>query len=494
MNIRQKLLSLLEKYLMKPFRLNPNIAHFARLVVLLFMAPVLVGCATGSAAQADPTPIPTPIVPEKPTYTVQRGVVSNVLELRGRVSPVQQQDLYFRTSGAVNTVNVKRGDVVKEGDVLAYLGERESLESALADAELEVLRAEKELNKLASEADLNSAEAHLAMLEAKQELIKAEKNRVNKNYRRGSDTSIAAARAEYLMAENFASQAEGEYLSMTNLPESDYNRINALSAMASAKRQRDLARANLTYLESSPTEEEILQADVELAIARAEAAAAEREYERLKDGPDPFEVKLAEAALEKAKASQRKALASLENLEIAAPFDGEILNVTISAGSQVNAFQNVISMADPNSLEVTCLPTNEELAQLSVGQTALVRLASQPGSDLPGEVRQMPYTGTSTSTSTSPDQSRDTSVRVSVGEGDAELSLGELATVIIQLEERQDTLWLPPAALRVFQGRDFVLVQDGEVQRRVDVSIGLRTKDRFEILEGLVEGQIVLGQ
>jgi HlyD family secretion protein len=471
---------------------NPTLARIAGLIGFLALLPLLAACATGSAAQTEPTPIPTPIVPEKPTYTVQRGTVSNVLELRGRVSPVQQQDLFFRTTGAVNSVNVKRGDTVKARDVLAYLGEREALESALADAELEVLRAEKELNNLLAEADLKSAEAHLAMLEARQELIKAEKNRVNKNYRRGSDTSIAAARAEYLMAENFVEQAEGEYLSMTNLPESDYNRINALSALASAKRQRDLARGNLTYLESSPTEEEILQAEVELAIARAEAEAAEREYERLKNGPDPFEVKLAEAALEKAKASQKKAMASLENLEIAAPFDGEILNVTISAGSQVNAFQNVISMADPSTLEVTSLPTAEELTQLSVGQAALVRLASHPGTDLPGEVRQMPYTGSTTSTST--EQSRDTSVRISLDDSTVEMNLGELATVIIQLEERQDVLWLPPAALRVFQGRDFVLVQDGDVQRRVDVRIGLRTRDRVEIQEGLAEGQVVLGQ
>jgi HlyD family secretion protein len=478
--------------MMKSFHIHPSVALLLKLIALMMLLPLLAGCATGSAAQADPTPIPTPIVPEKPTYTVQRGIVSNVLELRGRVSPVQQQDLFFRTNGHVNTVIVKRGDLVKAGDVLAYLGERESLESALADAELEVLRAEKELNNLLAEADLKSAEAHLEMLEAQADLVKAEKNRINKNYRRGSDTSIAAAKVEYLMAENSVKETEDIYLGLTDRPETDITRINALSALASAKRQRDLARANLNYLESSPGEEEILQAEVELAIARAKAEAAEREYERLKDGPDPFEVRLAEAALEKARASQKKALASLENLEIVAPFDGEILNVTISAGSQVNAFQNVITIANPNELEVTCLPTAAELAQLSVGQAALVRLASQPGVDRPAEVRQMPYTGTGASATD--EQNNDASVRISLVDGSADLSLGELATVIIQLEERENALWLPPAALRVFQGRDFVLVQDGEVQRRVDVRIGLRTTERVEILEGLDEAQIVLGQ
>lgn len=472
--------------------MNPNASLLVRLVIMLALLPLLASCTSGNAAQPDPTPIPTPVVPEKPTYTVQRGTVSNILELRGRVAPVQQLDLSFATDGRVSAVNVRRGDLVKAGDVLAYLGERETLESNLADADLEVLRAEKELNTLLAEADLKSAEAHLDLLEAQKDLVKAEKNRINKNYRRGSDTSIAAAKVEYLMAENMVKETEEIYLGLTDRPETDINRINALSAWASARRHRDLAKANLTYLESSPGEEEILQAEVELAIARAKAEAAEREYERLKDGPDPFEVRLAEASLEKARASQRKALASLENLEIVAPFDGEILNVTISAGSQATAFQNVITIANPDLLEIVCLPTAAELAQLSVGQAANVRMANQPGVDRPAEVRQMPYTGTDTSTSGN--TSNDASVRISLLEGSTGLSLGELATVIIQLEERQDVLWLPPAALRVFQGRDFVLIQDGEVQRRVDVRVGLRTTERVEILEGLEEGQVVLGQ
>jgi len=37
-----------------------------------------------------------------------------------------------------------------------------------------------------------------------------------------------------------------------------------------------------------------------------------------------------------------------------------------------------------------------------------------------------------------------------------------------------------------------VVVQDGEVQRRVDVTTGIESTDRVEIEEGLSEGQIVI--
>ena len=79
-------------------------------------------------------------------------------------------------------------------------------------------------------------------------------------------------------------------------------------------------------------------------------------------------------------------------------------------------------------------------------------------------------------------------------EQDVELTLGELAEVTITLEEKAGVLWLPPAAIRRFQGRRFVVVQDGVAQRRVDVLIGIESEDRVEILEGLEEGQVVIGE
>jgi multidrug efflux pump subunit AcrA (membrane-fusion protein) len=62
------------------------------------------------------------------------------------------------------------------------------------------------------------------------------------------------------------------------------------------------------------------------------------------------------------------------------------------------------------------------------------------------------------------------------------------------LEQNDNVLWLPPAAIRTFEGRKFVVVQDGSVQTRVDVKVGIEGDDRSEILDGLTEGQTVLGQ
>jgi hypothetical protein len=104
----------------------------------------------------------------------------------------------------------------------------------------------------------------------------------------------------------------------------------------------------------------------------------------------------------------------------------------------------------------------------------------------------VPYTAGTTSESQ--DQTEDRSVRVELEDAGVSLKLNEAATVMIQLEQRQDVLWLPPGALRTFQGRDFVFIEEGGVQRRVDVQLGLRSAERVEVLEGLREGQVVIGQ
>jgi hypothetical protein len=128
------------------------------------------------------------------------------------------------------------------------------------------------------------------------------------------------------------------------------------------------------------------------------------------------------------------------------------------------------------------------LADISVGQLATVRLASRPAQELPATVRQAPMLAASTS-----GQPTDQTVRVTLTDPGTALTLGEAATVTIKLEERADTLWIAPAALRTFQGRDFVIILDGEVQRRVDVRLGLKSPDRIEILEGLSAGQVAIG-
>jgi hypothetical protein len=88
----------------------------------------------------------------------------------------------------------------------------------------------------------------------------------------------------------------------------------------------------------------------------------------------------------------------------------------------------------------------------------------------------------------------DTAFHISYDAKDLQLDVGDLAEIVLTLSRKEDVLWLPPQAVRAFEGRRFVVLKDGDRQRRQDVKVGIVSTDRIEIVDGLKEGNIVVGQ
>jgi hypothetical protein len=131
------------------------------------------------------------------------------------------------------------------------------------------------------------------------------------------------------------------------------------------------------------------------------------------------------------------------------------------------------------------------LEYLTEGQEAVVALNVNPERTWNGTIRRLPYPYGTGGSGESP-AGVDNSTRISL-EGDVGgLKLGDLVRVTVVLEEKEDVLWLPPGAIRTFEGREFVIIQDGGRQRRVDIDLGIEAQAQVEILMGLEEGQVVV--
>jgi macrolide-specific efflux system membrane fusion protein len=207
-------------------------------------------------------------------------------------------------------------------------------------------------------------------------------------------------------------------------------------------------------------------------------------------------MKLLALELEQAQLDIQDLEDEIASAQLVAPFAGQILSLNITAGDEVEAYSAVGVLADPNALEITAELGSEELSQMALDQEAVITLRNRPGETFSGTVRQLPYPYGGTTV----DTGDDTAVHVTIDDQSAAsaatgMTLGELATVSIVLQEKENVPWLPPAAIRTYQGRDFVVVQlaDGS-QRRVDVLLGISTDERVEITAGLEEGQIVVGE
>lgn len=444
---------------------------------LLWCVFLLAACRGegGTAVDAPtPTPLPTPIVPEKPTYVVQQGTVVQSLQFTGRVAPVQEQALFFRTDGFVDQIFVSRGDRVEQGDVLAQL-EISSLENQLAQAKIALQTAETRLAQAEQTTadDLAEAQINLQIIE-----LQLQQSQINSN--------MAALTSAQINLENAHQQvADAEYELQKSLDrEWEPEDLRRQYEDALERAQENLAIAQAQYNDALAAsaggsyDRQVLELELELA---------QLQIEKLERGVDP----LLALDVEWARLDVQKIEGQITDAQLIAPFDGEILSLNTQPGNRAEAFQIVMVLVQPDLLEITAELGNDQLSQISVGQTATIILRNRPGDTLTGTVRQLPYAFSGSAGSSVSD---DTRVHIAFDDETVVLALGELATVTIVLEQKEDVLWLPPAAIRTFQGRQFVVIQADDGQQRVDVRLGIESEARVEILEGVEAGQTIIGE
>ncbi len=228
------------------------------------------------------------------------------------------------------------------------------------------------------------------------------------------------------------------------------------------------------------------QANLKIAQLRLELARLQNpptsEVNRINLAIQEQEVELAQIALDEINVSY-------EGLRITSPMDGTVLSVSILEGAIAEANKPIIVVANLDDLVVSAAAGSEDLSQLMIGMTVTV---SAIGQDIPvveGKIRALPYPYGNANT-----ESTDGSVQVALDSSPAQLGyeVGDMVSLSIVLEQKADALWLPLLAVREFEGRYFAIVRDGDVERRVDVKVGIIDADRIEITEGLTEGQVVV--
>ena len=451
-------------------RPNVMIPRTKYLTALLVTLIVMAGC-TGTPSQSEeatPTPIPTPIVPIKPTYQVQRGEVVNSLQFTGRIAPVVEEELFFRTSGYVDAVYVERDEEVQAGDLLAEL-ETSDLKKQLAQAKTDLEATQLSTAQQIAEAEtaLHTAELHLAIIRTED-----------------PDPTVTIARVDLERAQmglEDAQEARQEALDQPWLPDPE-------KVQEAADRQVHEAELSLEVAEAQY--QQALQArlvhNYNLQIQEQEVELARLRLGELEAGVD----------LERAQLTVERLEAQLADAQIVAPFDGLVLSRRLTEGRMVDAYNPVMSVAEPTGLEVSADLTDRQLRDLAEGMPVTIAPVSRPSEEIKGNIRRLPYPygsgGKSTETG-GEDEDQSTRVTLEVTAAEAELELGDLVRVTVVLERKDDVLWLPPQAIRTFEGRKFVVVQEGEAQLRVDVKIGIESEDRVEIEEGLTESQVVIG-
>lgn len=244
----------------------------------------------------------------------------------------------------------------------------------------------------------------------------------------------------------------------------------------------------LAELETGQDEYTLRRAQANLKIAELRLELAQRE------GPQNSEtnrinVAIREQEVELAQIALDEISFSYDGLRITSPIDGTVLSVSILEGATIEADQTVIVVANLDDLVVSAAADPEDLDQLLIGMDVTVRAVGKDIDDAQGKIRALPYPYGNADT-----ESTDGSVQMELVRSPAELGyeVGDVVNASLILEQKDHVLWLPRQAVREFEGRYFVIVRDGDLERRVDVKVGILDEDRIEIVDGLVEGQVVV--
>ena len=403
---------------------------------------------------------------------------SPIVSATGEIVPEQEALLSVSAGGVVEDVLVKEGDAVSAGEVLVQLEGTEQQKAAVSAAALELANAQftlealyKDIDLLAAQAlrsaetaeqaleDLNNPELQQAL--ALQAVADAQKavdttDRHARYLQSSADQAdIDAQKAQVVMARDALDKAEEDYEPHANKNEDNLTRAHFLSKLAAAQNSYDDAVRKLNALEGTGSEVDINVAEADYLTAQAQLIQAERDLERVLDGPDAGEVALLEAQIEKgfrdfeifssgpdpddvALAEARianaedqlgAAQATLADLVLAAPFDGVISEVHINPSEWVAPGSPVLLIADLDHLRVETTDLGEiDVAKIAVGNTAIVTLDALPELVLKGKVVSIAPKATTGSGVNYP-------VILELVEVHPELRWGMTAFVDIELEE-----------------------------------------------------------
>lgn len=414
------------------------------------------------------------------TVPAVTGDLTAVVGATGSVRANQSAVLAFQTTGIVERVYVQLGQQVREGEVLAEL-EQTSLPAQVILAQADLVAAQRALDQLLH-SDLARAQAQLALAKARKALHDAEYNRtVQQQGNRASRNTLQNAEAQLALAEDAVRQAEARYNMVSGLPEDDPTRAAALLALTNARASRDRALRNLNWYRGYPNEVDQALLDANVALAQAQLADAEREWQRVKDGPDPDDVAAAQARLAAAQATANLA-------RITAPFSGTITAVEIKPGDQVGPGTVAFGLADFSHLLVEVEVSEVDINRVRPGQPVTLTLDAAPGRTYEGRVVEVGLTGMVVQGMVN------FPVTVEILQADDQVRPGMTTAVNIIVEQIQDVLLVPNRAVRLQDGKRVVYVLRDGAPVAVPVVLGASSDTDSQVLEGDVQPgeQIIL--
>ncbi len=223
-----------------------------------------------------------------------------------------------------------------------------------------------------------------------------------------------------------------------------------------------------------------------LARLRKSAAFSEARHDDKRIEVTMAESTVAEArsALQSARANLKLAEINLYNAQIRAPYGGVVSKRHTEAGAYVRVGEAVVTLIDDKNLEIEANVPTERLAALEPGISVTFELAGK--APLSATVRAMvPEENPLTRTRTVRFTPRFDGVSDN-------LAANQSVTLHLPLGQARDAVTVHKDAVLNRMGRTIVFVVNGNAAEIRPVKLGEAVSGRFEVLDGLKPGDLVV--
>ncbi|HEX2697847.1 MAG TPA: efflux RND transporter periplasmic adaptor subunit [Anaerolineales bacterium] len=425
------------------------------------------------------------------TATARIGDITLSASGTGTLQPADQIELGFGTSGKLTKLNVKVGDTVKEGDLLAELDN--------TSQQIQYQQAKRSLAELVSTAAIAQAQEDLANAMSDVDTTKntlvylispdvfyweqkvadqqkaVDQLKVEAGSKPTSDEQKkiddAVARLKYFQDSLAGSKLRYE---KTYVP----NNFTVI--------ERDPTTHQSKKVVEEPTEASIASAEAAYTVAQASVQEAQWYLDALNGKEVPDNATGANlTALETAQLDLKSAEAELSATQIYAPLSGTVMSVDAQLGDTVSS-SVIMVVADLSKLYLKTYVDESDYSMFKVGNEASIVFDALPDQTFTGKVIEVdPQLDTSSGSAV-------VSGLVQLDPTDADLLMGMGASVEIVAGQTQNAVIIPVDALHEYAPGKYsvFIVQNGKLTVR-NVEVGLKDLVNAEIKSGLEAGEVV---
>ncbi len=443
--------------------------------------------------------------------TATTTVLSEVVSVTGKVTPFGQADLGFEKGGTIASINVKVGDHVGRGQLIASVKDDQTYASLLgAEANLAAAQADLTDNQTNTQIDYTNAQKNAinASRSAYTKINNVVLNQIDTFFRNGPSSNPTFV--PYVESYNAGRNLELTRIKITEALQAWKKKTEALTspanadvALQDARRYTDIVNDFTNQLSTLITDltrngSGTSQATIDTYLATVNSAntninSALSEVttaENALNSATPKSVKSLEARIAQAQADVSNYQAQYAKSRVTAPFAGIVTKITPQLGDIVSAGQTQFSVMADQSFKVEVNVPEADIAKIKIGDKASITLDAY-GDDNVFTARVILIDPAETVVEGVPTYK----VTLQFDERDERVRSGMTANIDIVTATKADVVAVPFRAVVDENGEKFVRTPnaDGKTFTKVPVTTGLKgSNGMVEITSGIEAGAEVV--